>query len=481
MRYYYSIFILFLTLLSSCTNTKEIRIGAYFGGQIINPTDSLIYLKFKGVIIDSAKIDRSNKFSLTLDSLDDGLYEFSVGKESQLLYLENGDSLLLRLNTYAFDESAAYSGLGSGKENFLMTLFLQNEAFEPSMIGFSESSETDFLKIIKEQKVNNQQLLQKLNDKYHFSDSFLTFANHTIAFNDYDLKERYYYLLQRYRPLKLNTLPKDYLSYREHISSPNADFETTYTYQRFLNNYLKNRAISNCLKTKEDKDCNNNYRFGSIMTRINLLDSLCKSAYTRNFFYELIGKQGVILANDTLVATKTIELLSTKKMNDKEFKNLKNLAVIQRLFQPGVSVSNVAIISSDKKTSTLRDILQKPSVIYSWRLDSYNHQIKTHKKIKKLEQQYPEVDFIGVHTEYADYKRNVNSINPWLSAISKFGYNKQKEFHILASPVITNLLKNYTNKVIFVDVNGEIIIGATLLNSDNFKTSMTNFIKKLNL
>ena len=107
MRSTLLVLFLFTLLLNSCKseNTKGYAI---FSGQIVNPTATNIYLKKFGKVVDSSKVDP-----------DDGLYEFSYNKESQLIYIEENDSILLHINTFNFDESIAFSGEGYKKNNFI--------------------------------------------------------------------------------------------------------------------------------------------------------------------------------------------------------------------------------------------------------------------------------------------------------------------------------------------------------------------------
>ena len=52
------------------------------------------------------------------------------------MYLEPGDSIMLRVNTLKFDESLTYTGKGSAKNNFLTELFLLNEAADQQIVSF---------------------------------------------------------------------------------------------------------------------------------------------------------------------------------------------------------------------------------------------------------------------------------------------------------------------------------------------------------
>ena len=58
------------------------------------------------------------RFQRQYDSLPDGIYKLEHLPEYQTLLLEDQDSLWVRINAAAFDESMVYSGVGASKNNF---------------------------------------------------------------------------------------------------------------------------------------------------------------------------------------------------------------------------------------------------------------------------------------------------------------------------------------------------------------------------
>ena len=118
--------ILILTLIISCTTTNN-KSTIYFGGEIINPKSKYVVLLKDNNVIDTLTLNNQNRYIEKFKSLKEGLYTFKHGNEFQYIYLEPGDSILLRLNTWDFDESLVFTGKGSSKNEFLINLFLQNE------------------------------------------------------------------------------------------------------------------------------------------------------------------------------------------------------------------------------------------------------------------------------------------------------------------------------------------------------------------
>ena len=121
-----------------------------FAGEIVNPTSNQVIL-FKGrEKIDSAQLDEKNRFKFTLSSIENGLYNFNHTPEFQYVYLEKGDSLMVRLNTIYFDESLVFSGSNEELNNFLLELFLSAEEEDSAMYTeYYELEPADFIQKIE--------------------------------------------------------------------------------------------------------------------------------------------------------------------------------------------------------------------------------------------------------------------------------------------------------------------------------------------
>ena len=118
------------TVFTACKDDKTPDNTAFLGGKIINPNSNYIILTKSSKIIDTIVLDKKNRFAYQIKDIEPGLYNFWQGKEVQNVLIQPNDSLMLRLNTYDFDESLVYSGIGARENNFLMELFLLNEEDE---------------------------------------------------------------------------------------------------------------------------------------------------------------------------------------------------------------------------------------------------------------------------------------------------------------------------------------------------------------
>ena len=101
------LFISLLTL-SSCKNDNK---QTFFNGKILNKSSEKIILSVDENPLYNSIISESGNFSITIDSLESGLYNFFLQPEFQYVILEEGDSIYIRLNSLDFDESLVFLSL----------------------------------------------------------------------------------------------------------------------------------------------------------------------------------------------------------------------------------------------------------------------------------------------------------------------------------------------------------------------------------
>ena len=127
IKYLFNFILLFsIILFTSCNSTPK-NTDTYFGGKIINPKSNFVVLFSMDKVIDTMYLEKDNRFIGKLNVINEGLYYFVHGDENQYIYLEPQDSLMLRLNTWDFDESIVFAGKGAERNNILIDCFLEEE------------------------------------------------------------------------------------------------------------------------------------------------------------------------------------------------------------------------------------------------------------------------------------------------------------------------------------------------------------------
>lgn len=149
-------------------------------GKISNKkADTLNIISLDNKKIKSIIIAKDGIFKDTF-SLSKGKYYLSLDKEYAPLFLRNGDDISISLDTKEFDETLAFSGIGSKESNYMIKkLLLQEKVFENINDLYSlskddftkalDSTKTEFFNFLKEQKDLDTDFIQiDIDDSENF-------------------------------------------------------------------------------------------------------------------------------------------------------------------------------------------------------------------------------------------------------------------------------------------------------------------------
>ena len=100
-----------LIILLGCNSKDNKPSGIFLGGQIVNPSSRNVTLYQGTNIIEMLELNSDLMFKRKYDSLSNGIYKLEHLPEYQTLLLEENDSIWVRINAAAFDESIVYSGV----------------------------------------------------------------------------------------------------------------------------------------------------------------------------------------------------------------------------------------------------------------------------------------------------------------------------------------------------------------------------------
>lgn len=151
------IIILLISILCVFGCKNSVKEYTYFGGKIVHPMDSVVYVSGIDGFKDTLKLCSDKTFMGQYRTFRSGLYRFSHGFEHQYAYIEENDSLMLRLNTWDFDESIVYTGKHAMRNNLMMEAFLQGEEEKKFLKRHDNSGEKVFF-----QKADSLLALKKI-------------------------------------------------------------------------------------------------------------------------------------------------------------------------------------------------------------------------------------------------------------------------------------------------------------------------------
>lgn len=455
--------LLFFASLLSCKNKEgNIVQSTYISGQIVNPTLDYIIFSRGNEILDTVKLDANNFFHFKSDNIKPGLYNLKHG-ESQVFYIEPGDSLLLHVNTVDFDESLAYSGKGGEQNNLLMDLYLINEAENQGLQKWYALSSNEF-----DQKIDSLKAI-KLEEYNHFIENNEVaedFKKVALAGIDYDYysKKEMYGAANRNNPEKFD---KDYFDYRKKISFELDNLKFYYPYYRFMNRYFENMVCSE-YANKKPIDRNSfkyNYR------KMELIDSIVKSDSLKNSLLRYNTYVYLLNAKDSEEEKKFFEAFSKMNTDKKQVEELRELVDATMKLTAGNTIPNVLLVNVDNVVKDLQSIINEPTVIFFWSAQSSTQYREIHNRAAELKSKYPEYDFIGINTD-SHFKK-------WRETLQKTGYNPNSEFQLEnLIDAEKKLVLSSMNKVIVLDKNAVILEGKTNMFNTNFEELLLGFLNR---
>ncbi|MCH4823576.1 hypothetical protein ML462_10385 [Gramella lutea] len=457
-------------LITGCDDNSGDSESVYIGGQINNPETDFVIISKENKNLDTLYLDENNQFGQDFPSLDSGIYTFTHPPESQIMYAEPGDSLVIWLNTLAFDESLNFSGKGSEKSNFLLDMFLKNRKNNDLIITYYKIEPAEFARITDSIKSNRLDRLEKLKENNEFSEDFLKIARASIDYEFYDLRERYTFLIKKYYNNFSEKIPDNFNDYRKEIDFNDAELQDYYIYTNLIDDYLRSKSIEYCAENHEDhKRCFNLNSYKNIERRILLIDSISDIEQLKNEFLDRLATQAITMAERESRLDSVLNLLES--INYSNLNEARQLAEIQKNYFNGKSLNEFTALDTKGNLLKYKNIIDSPTITFGWSIYSPAHHRWQHDIISNLKEKYPEIKFLGVNIDLGEREE-------WLRTLETFGYSKENEFQIAHRSTSRETYKKYLNKVFFVNADGTIVKGDVNFGSPEFEGEVLEFLNK---
>lgn len=437
----------FSVLLISCSSSVK-KNTVLFAGEIVNPSSEYVVLYKGSHIVDSAKLDKTNRFAFQLESIEGGLYHFNHEPEVQYVYLEKGDSLLVRLNTQYFDESLVFSGTNEDVNNFLLELFLSDEEEERNIRAnyFNLESE-EFSEQIAKLRNEKLLILGTIQKESSLSQKAFDIAKSSIDYTYYRYKEIYPF--EHKRKLKedvLHEVEDDFYSYRKNVNYNDKELTYLRPYYDFMKSHLGNLSYMTCKnKCKNLTDLGGNQLHFN-RHKLNVIDSLVIEKDLRDNLFRNVAFNYLLKEHDSpenhSVFISDFQKVSSNNMHINEIENLYN--GIQSM-QPNGTIPAVNVISIIDSTTTLTDIARNnKTVFYFWSGTNKNHYQNVFKRVNELSKTKPDYQFVGINIKTD--KEN------WAGIIDSYNLDTSKQYRSEDFKEISEKLILYPmNKCIITD------------------------------
>ena len=438
------------------TKTEEV----IFAGEIVNPTDRFVVLLKGEQVVDTATLDDQNRFEFRLDSVDDGLHSFKHDPEYQYIYLEKGDSLQVRLNTVAFDESLVFSGEGEEINNFLIELFLESEAEEylirDSFIPLEPevfSSRLDSIKSIKLAR------LDQLQEETPLSAGAFEAARASILYQNYLYREKYPFWHRKMTgDGNLHDLPEDFYDYRSEVSYEDPRLTFLRPYHDFMIYHIGNLAYMKCRKACDISmdHVGNKLHFNT--HQLHLIDSLVTGEALRDNLFRTVAFDYLLKHDSEENFKKFMEAFHRLSGTNRHLPEIDRLSEAIQNLRPDEQVPELAVESNSGKIQTLQDIASEGNVVfYFWSGPQQHHLGNITRRVRALREVHSDYRFVGICLR-TDKER-------WEKLVESYGLDPADQFWAgdFETFVQTLVVDNTYKSVLVKD--GKIVDGFANLNT----------------
>ncbi len=467
MRVSFYVFLSLIVVACQSKNGPETCGSAWIGGQIVNPKTDYVIISHNRNTSDTVYLDDNNFFRYHIKAADPGLYYFQHF-EFQAMFVEPGDSIMLRVNTLEFDESLTYTGPGAAKNNFLTELFLLNESADQEILSFYNLPPNSFTQKMDSVRSARQEFLEEFTNTNESSKTFLAVANAAIDYAIYGKMELYVSSnnkRQRYGEQK--EIPAEFFEYRKKLDLGHEDLRTYYPYFRCLGYYFDNLAFDAIEGQKEF----NRMSFEHNWHKMDLIESKITNDSLKQSLLKNTVINYFINAENTEYMALIMDKFNNYNQSSEDEKVIAELSEIALRLMPNQPLPNVELVNYENQTVGIQEVINRPTVIYFWSLDSPRHVKNIHQRISELRGKYPEFDFIGINVD--------DQFKKWKRLVQHESYRTEHEFQFENfEKAGMALLINSVNKTMMIDASGVIIDPHTNIFSLDAEQKLLNYLNR---
>ncbi len=403
----------------------------HINGKIINPKTSYVVLTNYDDFRDTLQLDARNNFGATYTNFKSGLYNISYPGEYQSFYIETGDSLGMRANTKAFDETLAFTGSHSKENDYLINLFGNIEASNMRLLKYKNTDPAKFYQHVDKIRKKRLRKLEKASGHHNFNDEFIAITQDIINLNGYYELERYP-IVKDVNPYSSGTkFPKEFFKHRDAVNINKTTLLNNYAYRPFINALVSNLALKKMSKKGASEINLHSYDYNK--HRLIIIDSIFKNEQLQNYFAAaeirnfIRGRKNAEEINK--LVSDFLEVSSNPRLN----KNIAEMAATYVNLDPGNAIPNFLLKNKNNNTVMLKEQVEKLSVLYFWSMNDRNYALGVHDQVADLQNKYPEIEFIGINIDDASYDQ-------WQEVIATNDLKNTEEFQIISKSVLDRQL-----------------------------------------
>ncbi|WP_299060060.1 hypothetical protein [uncultured Polaribacter sp.] len=463
MRKNYILFIpilLLLVTIQSCSNSGN-NTNTYFGGKIINPKTKFVVLYANDKLIDTLVLDKKNKFLGTFDNLNEGLYHFEHGNETQYIYLEPKDSLMLRLNTWDFDESLVFAGKGAERNNILIDIFLEDENERKLFYKLNRLSPNKYKEKVDSVINTRLETYKEYIEKHpNETESYFKILKTALTYTIYSRAERY--PTNHVYSLRKKEFPKlepSFYDYRQNIEFNNNDLMYYSPYARYITNYLYNKTYALGHKPKQE-----NFTTQFTVDLLHTIDKEINATDSKNALLKRTVLDHFYRKSSCNINNESFELFFKLSTNKDDINLVKSVLEDNKVIHKGDAIKGFNIVDFTNQSIDIVDFtIHKNSVLLFWNKE-YMSKSFISSRIPYLQKKFPNLNFAVIEVDGNSNNRIKN-------------IDIKNQYYINSEDLKENFLTSKMNRTILVNKNGIVVNGYAAISSYNINNQLKELSK----
>lgn len=461
MNRFFKYFFLLVTviLIGSCTTSNKEKL-TYFGGKIIHPKADFVLLYQNDKLIDSLFLDKEDKFIGSYKNFNEGFYYFIHGNENQYIYFEPNDSISIRLNTWDFDESLVYSGIGAEKNNMLIDCFLENEKerYNQTIYSFYGLEPSAFkTKLDSLLNLRQKKIIDFTSRQANVPEKFSKILEIVAKYPLYTRFERYPTRNKDiHKTANFPTLDATFFDYRKHIDLNNSDL----MYLKSYTQYIVNRFYSD-VYAQGYSNHSNEFTVALLNTiNDNITSEKIKNTYLKQMVVnDFLDKSSCSINKEAFF---TYFKLSSNIEDKKEIQRLLN--DVKKL-SSGEQLPAFDLLDFNNTKHNIKKLSKnKKSVIYLWNPSFISEEYLT-SRINYLSKEFPKLNFIGVKISSKANEKPVK------------GIDIKQQFFIKSDSKANEFLTSELPRTLLINKKGKIVNGFASISSSRIHKQLKNLQK----
>lgn len=434
-------------------NQSDNNKPTYFGGKIINPKSDFVVLTDNYDFNDTIPLGKNNTFLGSYHNFKEGLYIFHHGNELQYVYMQPSDSLLIRLNTWDFDESLVFSGVNAERNNLLIESFLQYEQDYKNTSKYLSLPQKEFIAKIDSMRAMKREILENYTTRSNDASGFVDIFDISLNFPLYAKLEEY--ALQSFNKETPEKIDNSYFKYRKNAPINKDSLMFYGPYYRFIIEKIKNDAYQKSGGVKSDTYTQDLlYAIDENVALETVKNKMLYNAVIRNFYEEPSSEM------------KSEAFFTFFKLNtDNEHKkNVQRLINDLKILNKGEKLPSFKLIAADGELKDFSSISKNKNTVVLLKNYEYASDDWVSSRFNYLVKKNPNINFVLVNLCDSS-KRFTKNVDV------KYQYT------IPSESAVCDFTTSKFPRMILVDKNGVIQNGYTSLSAKDINLEISNLQK----